>query len=342
MASSDVLGRFVWHELMTTDPSAASAFYKKVVGWTTQSWDKDSSYSMFVAKAGPVSGFMELPERVKEMGVPPHWMTYVGTPDVDTTARRAAELGAEVLREPEDIPGTGRFALLKDPQGAVIAVYTATTWRPAPAEAPLGDFSWHELSTTDLDAAWSFYEELFGWEKIDAMDMGPQGIYLIFGQNGKQIGGMYLKHDNNPAPSNWLPYASVSDARKAAAAATDLGARIMVGPMEVPGGGWIAVAMDPQGAAFAVHSKKPAERKSAAKKPAAKPAKKKAAARKKPAKKAARKKPAKKAVRKAPKKAARKKAVRKKAARKAPKKAARRGAKRAGGAKRRKGARKKK
>jgi predicted enzyme related to lactoylglutathione lyase len=343
MPTSEVLGRFVWHELMTSDPQAAAGFYKKVVGWKTQNWDKDSSYRMFVAKSGPVSGFMQLPEQAKAMGAPPNWMSYIGTPDVDATARRAAELGGRVLREPDDIPGAGRFAVLQDPQNAVFAAYTAPAGAPAMGEPGLGDFSWHELATSDLDGALRFYQALFGWEKTEGMDMGPMGIYQMFGWNGKSVGGMYTKPKEMPMPSHWLPYAMVADAKRAAAAAQSLGAKIINGPMEVPGGGWIAVGIDLQGAVFAVHSAAPAVKKAAApaksaasskpkKKAAPKKAKKKATP-KKAKKKAASKKAAARSRKRPAKKAARRRPVAKKAAKK---KAARKGAKKKGGSRRKK------
>lgn len=48
----------------------------------------------------------------------------------------------------------------------------------------------------------------------------------------------------------------VSDAKAAAAAATANGGKIINGPVEVPGGDWIAQGMDPQGAMFSLHSRK--------------------------------------------------------------------------------------
>jgi predicted enzyme related to lactoylglutathione lyase len=213
-------------------------------------------------------------------------------------------------------------------------------------------FNWHELATTDHAAALDFYVELFGWEKGPAHDMGDMGVYQIVNLNGAQVGGIYnLRTPSTPA--HWLSYVAVADCEKATAAAKAGGARILNGPMEVPGGSWITMLMDPQGGAFAVvepprAAQKPAAKakkpKSAAKadtpaatppaaepKPAKKPSRKvakkkgKAPARKAPAKKAVVKKAVKKAVKKVAKKAA-KKAVRK-AAGKAAKKAKRAAAK---------------
>jgi predicted enzyme related to lactoylglutathione lyase len=328
---------------MTTDTAAAESFYKKTVGWTSVPFAPDGSYIVFNNPSGAgVAGLMKLPDAAKQMGAPPNWMMYVGTPSVDDTAVRIAQLGGRVLKQPEDIPNTGRFAVVQDPFGATFGIYTPRPGAPAKGPTGVGDFSWFELYTPNPDGAWKFYQTLFGWEKTSAMDMGEMGVYQMFGRGGGVPNGGIMKPPPG-APPAWMPYALVKDAKAAAATATANGGKIVNGPMEVPGGDWIAQGMDPQGAMFAVHSLNPAAAKAApasakastsAKAPAdksagkpAKPAAAKAAA-KKPAKKAAKKavkkaakkakakpvkksKPAKKA---APKKTAKKKTAKKKAA----------------------------
>jgi predicted enzyme related to lactoylglutathione lyase len=321
---SDYRGRFVWHELLTTDPKAAGAFFSKIIGWKTKAWGGDQPYTLFVSGNQERAGLMALPEEARAMGAPSNWMTYIGTPDVDETARQAASLGATVLRKPEDIPNAGRYAVLRDPQGAVFGIYKSN--HPAGPDAPagVGEFSWHELATSDCKAAFAFYQRLFGWEETNAMDMGEMGIYQMFGQSkkGRTLGGLFNKPSQMPGPPAWLPYIRVPDARKTAEAVKKAGAQVINGPMEVPGGDWIAQGLDQQGAMFAVHSVNaaaPAATTSAPAKPAAKAtAKKKPAAKKKAAPKrkvAAKKKTAAKSKAKPVKKTARK-AGKKKAARK--------------------------
>jgi predicted enzyme related to lactoylglutathione lyase len=292
-------GRICWNELMTTDPKAAMTFYRLVVGWGTQAWDEDSSYVMWTARDTPVGGLMELPEDARRMSTPPSWVMYVAVPDVDASVRQAVSLGARAYVEPKDIPTMGRFAVLGDPQGATFALFSSADEIPGhDGPAKPGEFSWHELTTTDWQAAWDFYEQLFGWVKMEAMDMGPMGTYQIFGRPGQMLGAMYNKPREMLAPPHWLGYALVPSADNAAAVVQRLGGKVMNGPMDVPESGRIAQCMDPQGAAFAVHSiaataqAAPKPRRSG-KKPARKPAKK---ATKKVAKKAPNKarKPAKK------------------------------------------------
>jgi predicted enzyme related to lactoylglutathione lyase len=300
--SDGMKGQFVWHELMTTDAKAAVGFYSKVARLTTQPAPFDKTYTTFMASGRPMGGLMVLAG-----GAPPNWLSYIGTADVDETTRKAESLGAKVVKPPAPVPDGGRFAILQDPQGAVFAVYAFKQGQggEAPSDVPLGHSSWHELATTDHAAAFSFYQQLFGWHTTSSMDMGAQGIYRMFGPAGAKdpFGGMYTKAPGSPGGPNWLPYIKVADARPATAAAKKNGAKILHGPAQVPGGGWITMGIDPQGAAFAIHSTAQAA-----------PTKKKAA----PAKRKAASKPKGKAT----KKTTKKKAAKKKAApRRAKKKA---------------------
>jgi predicted enzyme related to lactoylglutathione lyase len=85
------------------------------------------------------------------------------------------------------------------------------------------------------------------------MDMGPMGTYRIFGIGKSRLGGMMTIQKGSPIPPSWLYYTETSDLDAAIGRATKDGAKIMNGPMDVPGGGRIAQLTDPQGAAFALH-----------------------------------------------------------------------------------------
>ena len=253
-------GRFAWHELMTTDVAAAKTFYGTVIGWGTRKGEASGSdalsdYTVWTAGERPVGGLMKLPEQAREMGAPPHWLAYVEVPHVDATVEHAVGLGATVYLHPETAPNVGCFAVLGDPQGAAFGVLTSERpLQPETDPAPL-TFSWHELYAADLASAVHFYEGLFGWKKQSEFDMGKMGIYHMFGRDRFTYGGMMKKPEDMQAPPHWLHYVLVDSADEGAERAKQNGAQVLVGPMEVPGGDRIAMLMDPQGAAFAVHAK---------------------------------------------------------------------------------------
>src|SRR5690606_8678603 len=105
---------------------------------------------------------------------------FIGTDDLEAVVRETERLGGAVRTPPTELPNAGRYAVLADPQGAAFGVHWSAAPQ-APAGAPrLGEFSWHELATTDDRAALEFYQALFGWEKVLEHDMGAMGAYLIF------------------------------------------------------------------------------------------------------------------------------------------------------------------
>ena len=247
-----IRGRFVWYDLMTRDAQGAVAFYGDVAGWGTQAWQNpEMPYTMWMAGEDMIGGIGPLPE---DAPAPPHWLAYVAVPDVDASAAQARELGGQVIHPPMDIPEVGRFAIIADPQGAMIALFSSAQGpMPEPEPRP-GLISWHELATSDDEAAMEFYSRLFGWETIDNMDMGPLGFYRIYGQRGKQYGGMYKKPADMPVPPHWLLYIQVADLDATVEKVKARGGQLLFGPEEVPGGGRIAQCLDPQGAMFALHT----------------------------------------------------------------------------------------
>jgi predicted enzyme related to lactoylglutathione lyase len=246
-------GRFVWYELLTTDPAAARDFYTKLVGWSTEAW-QGSDYTMWTNKGQGLGGLLALPETARQAGVPPHWLASVTTPDLDATVAQAQKLGGQVRVPVTSMPEVGRWAVLADPQGATFTAFTPAGQPPAREGRPrVGEFSWHELMTSvEPDEALRFYQALFGWEKLEEHDMGaPVGKYLIYGLGDVPFGGMF-KMVGGPPPMFWL-YVRVEDVARGAATTKELGGQVLNGPMEVPGGDQIVQIQDPQGVVFALH-----------------------------------------------------------------------------------------
>lgn len=250
-------GKFVWYELMTTDTKAAEEFYDDVVGWTSEdSGMPGAGYTLFKTDGDVrVAGLMTMPEGALKMNAPPAWLGYIGVDDVDASAKQLKELGGTVHREPDDIPNIGRFAIVTDPHGAVFALFKGNGEMPELAQNANGNVGWHELMAGDLAVEFPFYQKMFGWGKDEAMDMGEMGVYQIFSHGGAQIGGMMTKPAEIPSPY-WGYYFNVAALDAAVERATSRGAKIIMGPMEVPGGAWVINGVDPQGAHFSLVSPK--------------------------------------------------------------------------------------
>jgi predicted enzyme related to lactoylglutathione lyase len=116
-------GGMCWNELMTPDAAAAGRFYSTTFDWTAEPMDMGpaGTYTIFKTGTTQVGGMMARPPQMKD--VPPHWLTYFAVSDCDGAAAKVGKLGGQVLRPPDDIPNVGRFAVCRDAQGAVFAVF---------------------------------------------------------------------------------------------------------------------------------------------------------------------------------------------------------------------------
>jgi len=124
-------GEFCWTEIASNDAAEkCKAFYSEIFGWKFK--DSDSStdgmkYDEFSTGADyPAGGLYQAdPAWFGGNPPPPHFMIYVAVDDVDANSKKATELGATIIREPMDIPNVGRFCVIQDPTGAVIATFGA-------------------------------------------------------------------------------------------------------------------------------------------------------------------------------------------------------------------------
>lgn len=309
MSSSDVLGQFLWHELLTSDPEAGGGFYSKVFGWKAQPWDAESGYTMLGGERGPVGGARVLGKDLLADTVGPSWLTYVGVPDLTAALETVAANGGKVVHPVTALPDPGgRYAVINDPQGGAIGLFEPPASGGGGGQMA-GPMAWHELSADDVEGALAFYKEIFGWEVVATHPMGGEvGDYYIFGIGTTQLGGGFKRPKHLPPTwPHWLVYLSVPDVTAAVAAAQAAGGTLLQGPHQVPGGHWIAQIVDSHGVPIAVHGAKlgAVQPKKAAVKPKPK-VKTKAAAKAAPAKKAP---PAKKAKTKPATKAAKKKSA---------------------------------
>ena len=242
---------FIWHDLTTSDVAAAKTFYGDVLGWMFD--QQMPNYTVTLAGGAGMGGIMDIPPEMK--GMPPVWMGYVFTPDVDAACKEVIKLGGKIYRPAWDVPNVGRMSVIGDPTGAALMVMQPFSAEPqkSPTRGTAGTVGWNELHTADLSVAWDFYSKLFGWTKGTPHDMGPMGIYQLFQIDGKDAGGMMKKMDSIPM-SMWVYYFNVEGIDEAVARVKKAGGKILNGPMEVPGGQWTVNAQDPQGAFFSLVS----------------------------------------------------------------------------------------
>ena len=120
-------GTVCWNELASRDAKLSGDFYRDLLGWqpVLRDMGEIGHYTVFTADGEEVAGMLQMSEEWGDL--PSHWMTYFAVEDCDLSAQRARELGGKICVPPTDLPPTGRFAVIDDPQGAVFSIIKRST-----------------------------------------------------------------------------------------------------------------------------------------------------------------------------------------------------------------------
>jgi uncharacterized protein len=240
-------GTFCWAELGTRDPEGTTAFYVRLFGWEAvdMAMGNGANATTFRLTGRDVCALQGNDPRRG----PPGWLSYVSVADVDEVTRRAADAGGRVVREPLDVYAAARTAVLEDPTGAVVGLWQPRRRIGATLVNDPGAMCLNQLNTTDPQRAAAFYTEVFGWE-ISSVGTEEQPYWGI--RNGSALNGGMMPLPPETGPPHWLVYFTSVDVDTAAETVKELGGQVPVPPMPVPPSGRITVAVDPQGAAFAL------------------------------------------------------------------------------------------
>lgn len=249
MSFSDqpLLGKAVWHDLITEDISAARTFYSGLFGWTLESAKASNGKQYLLARHSNVyvAGLLEASPRADGQSIS-RWLPYISVSDVDTSAALTKATGGSVVVSPRDV-AFGRVAAIADPEGAIIGLARSAIGDPddATTAAVAGAVVWNELLSNDSEAAAAFYERVFAYDAVPTSRRG--GEYTMLRAANEDRAGILP----NPAPEwepVWLTYFGVSDPAAAAARAKQLGGSIIAPVSDELRDGTMAVVADPSGA----------------------------------------------------------------------------------------------
>jgi uncharacterized protein len=233
---------FDWHELQTRDCAQALRFYQAFCGWTTADASAGSPRARHLcSRDGVAIGAVTISQAPPH--VPAFWLPFLVVGDIADRVARARALGARVLRDPADVPGAGRLAVLVDPRGALFGLRQGGAALAPPTSEP-GAFCWDELLTDEAESSAAFYAALCG-ASIEETDLGPMGTYRTLVSDGRRIAGV-MKHPENLHP-HWLPYVAVHDIDADTGRAVQLGASLYFPPRDIPSGR-VSGIDDPTGA----------------------------------------------------------------------------------------------
>lgn len=252
-ATQRVSGEPTWIDLIATDVAKARAFYGGLFGWEFHDGGEQYGHYTTVTKDGKaVAGLME---KTPDMGdLPDVWSVYLLVDDARATIAAAREANRPVYVEAMDVGDLGVMGVIADPADAAIGLWQARSFAGFEKVAEPGAAAWFELSSTDYQAAVSFYRDVFGWQ-TETMSDTPEFRCTTLGAGEHAKAGIWDASGVLPAgtPSAWMVYFAVPDTDAAIETAKALGGSLVEGP-EDSEWGRVARLADDQGAHFKIIS----------------------------------------------------------------------------------------
>jgi len=273
-----------WVDTAQPDPHAAVEFYGGLFGWEFEDTaPPDAPGHYFIGRLRGLD-VAAIGSQTDDSPPTPVWNTYICVENAAETAKKVASAGGTILEEPFDVPAAGRMAVFTDSAGAVFSVWEPREFKGALAVNEPGTWSWSDLNTRDMDAVKDFYGAVFGWEtdtteaggdyamlrrpgygdflersdpdlrKRLAEDQAPPGFEDVVGWMVKMTSEQF----SDDTPAHWAVTFGVENTDETVHKAGELGAKVLVPPMDIPPVR-VAVLADPQGAAFSVSKYTPPE-----------------------------------------------------------------------------------
>jgi predicted enzyme related to lactoylglutathione lyase len=221
-------GKFVWADLFTTDPVAATKFYSGLFGWTANVISRDGkNYTVFSNGSRPVAGLAPRPpsntRRVSR------WIGYIAVADLATTVKRVTAAGGQVRAEPREFPNRGWQAIIADGEGSTIGLLQSSSGDAPDAEPKPGDWNWFELFATDPPIVTAFYRQILRYDTAPDLRTERKNDFLL-SSGGVARAGVAPLPASAEAKSGWLGVVRVTDIDESIARAVKLGGEVLLPP----------------------------------------------------------------------------------------------------------------
>jgi len=254
-------GKIIWHDLLTNDPGAWQRFYGELFGWEFEAigiasgLNGNTTYTL-IRHHGQLIGGMIDTKALNNRTDMSQWVVLMSVDDIDEATRRFAAEGGSVLTPPRDLQRRGRIAVVKDAEGALLALLETRDGDPADREPELGGFLWDELWTTDVERATDFYKGVAGFDSAD-WDTDPDAEapanYRLLKAGDMPRAGIVAMplEDLDPV---WVSYLRVESPAAITARVAELGGRVIVEARPRILGGEVAFVAGPSGAGIALQT----------------------------------------------------------------------------------------
>ncbi len=251
LSDEPLTGKFIWHDLVTTDLAASKRFYQGLFGWQYEQRRGPNRKNYTLAKVGDhyVAGMVS-EVKVAEGADISRWLGYLSVQNVDGAVHENEAAGGKTVVSPKEISDFVRVAAIIDPQGAVLGLAQSHIGDPDDSYGELADHVvWNELLAADVATATEFYQKLVGYKVKVVKRNGGQYTMLL--AEGEERAGILRNPLNGVAPM-WLTYFGVTDVHAAAARASKSGGTVVLAPSPAIRDGKLALVVGPSGELLAL------------------------------------------------------------------------------------------
>jgi hypothetical protein len=254
-------GKIVWHDLLTDDVEASRKFYGTLFGWEFESVGNDaglgnhSAYTL-IRHDGRLIGGMIDTVLLNGRDDISQWVAVMSVADIDAATAQFEAQGGEIITPPTDLQRRGRLAIVRDAEGALLALLQSRDGDPADSPPQIDEFLWDELWTLDVDNAIEFYtavSDLHAGELAGDELPAAAATYTVLKSGDKPRVGILA----NPLPDLgpvWVSYLRVESPAQIAEKVDELGGRVIVAAQPRAIGGEVAFIAGPSGAGIALQT----------------------------------------------------------------------------------------
>lgn len=211
-------GKFVWHDLLTSDIETAKEFYGPLFDW---SFEQGERYVAIKRGGQRIGGMVHVDENANEHHVA-RWITSLSVANVDKAVELLVKRGGKVHEGPAEIGRRGRVAFVSDPNGAQLALINSGNGDPIDQPIEAGTWLWHELWTDEPKESIAFYVELAGYTSVEDL-----GDYWLLKTGERWRAGVRSLFERE-LEQRWVPVIRVKNARQTSELAVSLGGSIII------------------------------------------------------------------------------------------------------------------
>jgi hypothetical protein len=238
-------GKFIWADLFTTDPVAATKFYSGLFGWTTNVIDQNGrAYTVFSNGSRPVAGLAQ--RHTANLKRPSRWISYIAVPDINATLAQVTKAGGKVHAPARDFPDRGAQAIIADIEGSPVGLLQSTSGDTPDTEPLPGDWNWFELYGKEPKTTSAFYAHVFNYAVSPDNRTARKNDWLL-NSGDLPRGGVAPLPDRDDATPGWLGVVRVASIDEALKRVTALGGEILVAPRSAAYDSRFAIIADSTG-----------------------------------------------------------------------------------------------